>query len=70
MKEETPYIIIEDLEGGKFSIYDVVTLEVASLDGTPQEGLDEQDADEVLIALEGQGRRHLRLVSKDDDSLG
>jgi hypothetical protein len=64
MKEEIPYLIIEDLEGGKFSIYDIVTLEVACLDGQPQEGLDERDADEVLSILEGQ-RRSRRLVSRE-----
>jgi hypothetical protein len=60
--------VIEDLDGGKFSIYDSATLEVAWLDGEPQEGLDEQDANEVLGLLVGQ-RRHLRLVSTEDEPL-
>lgn len=66
MKEQIPFLVVEDLEGGKFSIYDITTLEVACLDGRPQEGLDERGAGKALNALERKGRR-FHLVTKDGE---
>lgn len=63
MPEEYPYIVVEDLEGGKFSIYDNYTLEVALLDGEAQEGLDEEDAGLALDRLERLNR--LSAITED-----